>query len=202
MTDSVLELKLLDIFRTFFKYGLAPMFTFLAGWVGVRAGLRQIKAQQRHEFILRQIRELYSPLLGCYKDIRSKTALRRKVADLASEAWHEIVERSPNPFLGSDKAYEPFKKIIDYNNDQLVEELLPLYRQMLKIFRDNYYLAEPDTANLYSALSDFIDIWDRVLARSLPFEVNLKLEHGGKDLDLFFEELEKRHSVLRGKLAG
>ena len=48
---------------------LPAVFTFLAGLVGIRLGIRQIRLQRKLDFYERQLRELYSPLLGipCFR---------------------------------------------------------------------------------------------------------------------------------------
>jgi hypothetical protein len=49
-------------------------------------------------------------------------------------------------FLKLEKERFPgFEKIIEYNNRQLAEEVVPLYRRMVEIFTGNMWLAEPST---------------------------------------------------------
>ena len=127
------------------KWTLAPICTLLAGYIGVRYGLKQIRIQKRIDFIERQLRELYSPLLAYQKEIRAKSELRLRISKAAEEAWKEVCKRNPKPFVNHEKKFEPYNKIIEYDNKQLKNELLPLYRKMLSTFRDNYWLAESET---------------------------------------------------------
>jgi len=72
---------------------------------------------------------------------------------------------------------------------------------MVAIFREKLWLAEPDTRAYLPALIEFVDLWDRWLAESVPGEVIEKLGHSEKHLHPFYEHLEKRHDELRSVLA-
>ena len=71
---------------------------------------------------------------------------------------------------------------------------------MLKIFTDNYWLAEPETRKWYSELAEFIEIWERSLSNSMPNEVVEKIGHDEKKLNGFYEDLEKHIDIIRMKL--
>ena len=148
---------------------LPALFTFLAGLVGVRLGLRQVRLQMLYDFIEKQLNCLYSPLLGLHHDIKSKSGLRAQLHNAATEAWADIAKRRKNvPGWNSDKEYEPFARMIDYDNRELISELLPQYREMLRVLKDNLWLAEPATRRWYAVLSSFVDVWDRSQEKSLP----------------------------------
>ncbi len=183
------------------KWTLAPICTLLAGYIGVRYGLKQIRVQKRVDFIQRQLREFYSPLLAYQKEIRANSELRLRISKAANEAWEEVCERNPKPFINHDKKFEPYNKIIEYDNKQLKNELLPLYRKMLSTFRDNYWLAESETGKWYSELYDFIELWERWISNNIPGDVIKKLNHSEKKLKQFYQELEDRSVVLRNKLS-
>ena len=183
------------------KWTLAPICTLLAGYIGVRYGLKQIRVQKRVDFIQRQLREFYSPLLAYQKEIRANSELRLRISKAANEAWEEVCERNPKPFINHDKKFEPYNKIIEYDNKQLKNELLPLYRKMLSTFRDNYWLAESETGKWYSELYDFIELWERWISNNIPGDVIKKLNHSEKKLKPFYQELEDRSVVLRNKLS-
>jgi hypothetical protein len=90
---------------------------------------------------------------------------------------------------------------IEYDNNQLTEGLLPAYRRIVTIFRDNYYLAEERTCAHFRPLLEFVDIWDRWLDRSIPREVIEELGHNEKSLQALYTELEETHTTLRAKLS-
>ncbi len=52
------------------KFIIPPLATLLAGYIGVRYGLKQVRTEKRLDFIEKQLREFYSPLLGRRKYIR------------------------------------------------------------------------------------------------------------------------------------
>lgn len=176
------------------EIALPPLATLLAGYIGVRYGLRQVEVQRRFDFIERQLREFYSPLLGYLREVRAKSELRFRISKVADEVWEETGPRQPEP---ESKRLE---KLIKYDNEQLHQELLPAYRKMLQVFREHYYLAEPETAKWYAELSDFVDLWNRWLAESIPREVIQKLGHTEERLKGFYTELEQRHDILRQRL--
>jgi len=182
------------------KLVYAPLFTLLAGYFGMRYGLRQLRVEKHLDFVTRQLNEFYSPLLGFQKAIRAKSELRLRISGAANRAWEEICERVPQPFYDHEKEFEPFKRIIDYDNEQLRKELLPLYRGMLELFRDNYWLAEPETRKWFSELSDFVELWDRWITQNIPGSVIEKLDHKEARLLPFYEELETRLDLLRSEL--
>lgn len=183
------------------EMGFAPICTLLGGYIGVRYGLKQVRTQKKLDFIERQLREFYSPLLGYQKEIRAKSELRLEISKAANEAWKEVCEKAPKPFLNHEKEFEAYKKIVEYNNEQLRNELLPLYRKMLSTFRDNYWLAEPETCKWYSELCDFVELWERWISSSIAAEVIKKVDRSEESLKPFYQELENRLDILRNKLS-
>lgn len=179
---------------------VAPLCTLLAGFIGVRYGLEQIRIQKRIEFIERQLSEFYSPLLSYREEIRSKSALRARISSLAGEAWQEVCDRNPKPFINHDNECQPYKKIIEYDNQQLRTCLLPLYKRMLAVFNEKYWLAEPETRKYYSDFCDFIELWDRAESDSLPADVIRKVNHSEDKLIPFYNDLAEKVVVLRKKL--
>ncbi len=78
---------------------------------------------------------------------------------------------------------------------------MPYYRKMLSTFTENYWLAEPETCKFYSELSEFVELWERFLAESIPGEVIKKLKHSEEKLQPFYSELEKQLYQLRKELS-
>jgi len=184
------------------KIVLPSLFTLLAGSFGYRYGLRLMKNQKKLEFIERQLREFYSPMLGCLKSIRAKSELRYEISKVSSPAWRKICDAHPKPFLDHEKYFEPFKKSIMYDNKQLREELIPLYDKMLSIFSENYYLTESVTKTWHSELTRFVELWHRWLNESIPVEVIKELDHTEERLKPFYEDLETQILKLQKKLSG
>ncbi len=78
--------------------------------------------------------------------------------------------------------------------------MIPAYQQMAKLFRDNYWLAHPETRGHYQELIEFVELWERWLAKSIPAEVIQRLEHTEDRLKPFYEHLEKKHDLLRSSI--
>jgi len=181
----------------------------LAGFAGVLVGAwltgRRERDQRRLAFVERQLKDFYSPMLGLRTEIRMRSELRVRIHDTADVVWRELCEHARQvsvDALGqlSQTRGPEFTKVIDYDNKQLQEELLPAYRQMAKLFRENLWLADPDTREHYRHLIEFIELWDRWLAKSIPGEVIERLGHSEDNLKPFYEHLQQRHDDLRARI--
>jgi hypothetical protein len=170
---------------------LAPV---LAGYIGVKYGLKQIKMQKRMEFIENQLNKFYSPILGLRKEIRAKSELRVKIESLGDEAWKEACKNGQAPDI------TPYTKSIDYNNRQLREQFIPAYNKMLEVFKENYWLVEGETRKFYPQLVEYVEIWNRNFADGLPPDVAARIKHTEGNLENFYNELEIRTDKLRQEL--
>ena len=101
-----------------------------------------------------------------------------------------------------ERRWPTFEKLTEYDNRQLVEELLPSYRKMIEIYRDKYWLADPASRVHFDTLIAFVEIWDRWLDKSLPAEVLEMIGHEEETLYPFYEHLQTKHDELRQILAG
>lgn len=162
---------------------------------------RQVRYSKALGFKEKQITDFYSPIIGCIKKIRSHSELRVELSNAANTAWHKICDAAPHPFLDSENHFEPFKKLIEYDNIKFKKELLPLYDRMLQIFTENYWLAEESTRTYYAELCRYVDIWHRWLGETLPREILLEIEHSEERLMPFYAELEKQMGDLRRTIA-
>lgn len=184
------------------KIVLPSFLTLLGGYFGYQYGIGQFRKQKKIEFVERQIREFYSPMIGCLNQIRAKSDLRYEISKVSDSAWKELVARHPQPFEDHEKYFEPFKKSILYDNDQLRNELIPLYDRMASIFSENYWLAEPETRKWYSELSGFVDLWHRWLDGTIPPEVIEKMNHTEARLKPLYENLDVSLEKLQKALIG
>ena len=186
----------------------APTLSGLSGVIiGSWLSSRQHQKKQRLEFIEQQLSCFYSPLLGIRDEIRMLSELRQKISQSADYHWKKICKNAresggtENLRHVTDERRDEFMKAIEYDNKQLTESLLPSYRKMAIIFRENYYLAENETRDFFKSLIEFIDIWDRWLDKSIPYEVIEEFGYGEKLLHPFYENLEIIHNKLRDRLA-
>jgi hypothetical protein len=136
-----------------------------------------------------------------------RSEIRVKVRAVANEEWQGLCAQaraSPDPdaLLKLDRnRSQDFEKLIDYDDQKLAVDLIPSYRRMLTIFRDNFWLAEPETRPYFPKLLEFVDMWDRWLANSVPIEVVRKLGHSESSLHPFYDHLETKHDALRSHLS-
>lgn len=165
-------------------------------------GIRQLVVQRRLAFVERQLVEFYAPLAGIRKQIRAKSELRLKVSQAAEAAWQDICASYEGQIMHDhEERFAPFKRIIDYDNEQLKAELLPKYREMLALFTERYHLAASDTRAFYQPFLEFVEIWNRWLAESLPAAVLEKLGHREENVHPFYEHLESKMEQLQCEIA-
>lgn len=183
---------------------LLQFFSALIGGLIVYVfGIRKLSIELRNAFIQKQMSEFYSPIAGYRKRIRARSEVRGKVSTAANEAWKELCapySEANQPMLNHEELYAPFGKIIEYDNKQLREELMPLYRNILDLFTEKYWLADEDTRAYYQDFLEFVEIWERCLAEALPGEVILKLEHTEKNVLPFYEHVDRRLSALQEEI--
>lgn len=182
----------------------------MAGLFGVLVGslltARREQKQRQLSFLEQQLQQFYSDILGIRAEILMRSEIRAKVQNAASSVWPKLCEEARDRG-GSEavdrvreKRWPEFQRLIEYDNKQLVEELLPLYRRMVERFRTHYWLAEPDTRYFYSELVEFVELWNRWIEKSIPVEVITVLDHGEERLSAFYTHLEQKHNALREKV--
>lgn len=188
------------------RWALSIVIPALAGFFGVVVGAwltsRRERTQRRLAFVERQLRDFYSPLLGIRTEIRTKSELRVRIQAAASQAWTDLCAnadgRNPQALRDLTESRGPqFTKVIEYDNKTFQEELLPAYQRMAAIFRDNLWLAEPETKEQYKLLMEFLDVWNRAMSGSLPYEVLQRLGHSEENLHPFYQHLQDTHDRLR-----
>lgn len=177
------------------------------GLVGVGIGAwlteRGERARRRLAFMERRLNEFYAPLLGLRKEIQAKSALRFLIENAGHEGWHTAVAKMGEDarYRSTDKEFEPYQKLLEYNSRQFKDELLPAYRRMATLFRKSMSLAYPDTAEHFGKLIEYVSIWDRHMEGAIPPHVLPLLKHGEKNLHPLYESLQRRHDELVTKIA-
>jgi hypothetical protein len=183
---------------------LLQFFSALVGGLVVYIfGIRKLSIELRSTFIQKQMSEFYSPIAGYRKRIRAMSEVRGKVSTAANEAWKELCapySEAKQPMLNHEELYAPFGKIIEYDNNQLREELMPLYRKILDLFTDKYWLADEDTRAYYQDFLEFVEIWERYLAEALPGDVIQKLGHSEDNVLPLYDHVEKKLSALQEEI--
>ena len=191
------------------RWGISIGVPAVSGLGGVLLGAwlsgRREARERQFAFIERQLRDFYSSLLGIHSEIRMRSELRVRVHDAADTAWRRLCAEKRQIGVDSlqkltEERGKEFTEIIEYDNRQLKEELIPAYRKMVNLFRENLCLAEPETKEYFRPLLEFVELWERWLAKTLPPEVIQALEHDEESLHPFYDHLQKKHDELREQL--
>ena len=181
----------------------------IAGLVGVAIGAwlpaRGERKYRQLAFIEKQLQDFYSKMLGLRNEIRMRGELRTRIHEAANTEWRELIAASRDAGVEATRAVSEsrgpeFKLLIDYDNRQFQKELLPAYREMAKLFRENYWLADLDTQSHDENLREFVHVWHRWLEESIPGEVVERLGHSEEKLKPFYPHLVEQHDELRKKV--
>jgi len=191
------------------RWAVALIVPAAAGLIGVVVGAwltsRRERTQRQLAYLEQQLSSFYSPMLGLRNEVRAHGALRLRIQNEADAAWHQLCAESEgldsleHQRLTGERGPE-FTRIIEYDNNKLHEDLLPAYRKIQSLFRENYWLAEPETCSFYAEVVEFVEVWNRWVEKSLPVEVLKRLQHTERNLTPFYEDIEKQHDVIRNKI--
>jgi len=186
---------------------IAPILSGLIGvFVGAWLSRRQSQEQRKLDFYEKQLRELYSPLVGVRKEIQILSEFRLAGEEASQKWWQKVCERSKHikDMDRSVKFYdEEGEKITtqnEYENKQLVEKIIPAYRQMVNILKNNYWLAEEQTKDHFPTLVKFVEVWERYLSRSHPMDVIKEINVSENELMPLYKDIELIHRSLRKKI--
>jgi hypothetical protein len=185
---------------------LIPAVAALAGvLIGGLITSHNQKKDRQYRRTKEQLEGFYSVLLGMRLQIHTKSELREKLNTIAREVWpKELESGSFGDPLAKEKIFNAkwpqYEKIFEYNERQLEQEIIPLYREMLAHMTKFMGLAEPSTIKHYGTLVEYVEIWNRAFQQSLPREVRARLQHEEQKLYPFYEDLETQAQRLRDKL--
>jgi len=167
----------------------------VVGAVGVLVGswitIYRDNQERRHKFIKQQCEEFYAPMVGLRREIRAKSEARLRIRDNVhavrakkreSGEWTPAIQREHD-----DRDKLSFESLIDYDNKQLAEEIIPAFRQMRDLFRERGWLAELRAREHHQELVEFVEIWNRVLKDSVPLDAINHLNMMKQSLNLFIE---------------
>lgn len=184
----------------------------ISGFMGILIGAwissKQQKEQAKLSFVEKQLKYFYSPLLGTISEIIILNKIEMNISGSANAEWKKRCEEARKDkdinynLLRENRENDikEYVKIIDYNNQQLTESLLPSYHHMVSIFKEYYYLADPNICEYLYPLIEFVNLRDRWLKKTIPTEVLTNLGHNESALLLFYKEVEEIHDKLRMKL--
>lgn len=197
MPDADALASVVDIAKRIWSYG-AP---FLTAYLGYKYGLWHVKEKNRLEFKNRQLNEFYSPMVGCLKAIKAKSQLRVEVHNASDTAWRKICENRAKPFEDPEEQFEPFDKTIEYDNRQFREEILPLYDEMVAVFKQNMGLATESTRKWHDDFVKFVELWHRSLDGGIAPEARRQMGYLENDLQPFYQDLERQVELLQKEIS-
>lgn len=203
--ESLYKATQIDLEKTkewieLWKVVIPSLVTLFAVYLAYRFATHQARTKRNTDLIEKQLQEFYSPIWGCIKRIRAQGELRSDISAACSVAWKKVCERSPKPFLNHDEEFKPYKRQIEYDNDQLREEVIPLYDQALEIFTSKYWLSEQSTREYCEEFYRFIEIWHRYLEESIPIDALREIDHGEEKLKPFYSDIEQQLKELKQRL--
>jgi hypothetical protein len=129
--------------------------------------------------------------------------VREKIHSIARSEWARLFEWNPSPEEKARIVAErdpQFAAILNYSAEQVKNDLVPLYRQMVDLFTTNMQFAEDSTRAYFGLLVEFVEVWNRQLAKEMPPEVVVTLNQDEKNLYPFYNDLETQFRRLRAQL--
>jgi hypothetical protein len=172
----------------------------ILGLGGVLAGLwwarRNELKKQRLEYAKQQLSEFYSPILSLRQHILSLSSLRKRLGEVA-----DAVYLSDNRGLHTrEETAQALNGMTEFDNQQFRDVLLPMYKEMQKIFREKYWLATTEVQEHFYKLIEYIELWQRNLDKTIPGPVIAAMEVAEKKLHPLYQALEiefqKRQRML------
>ena len=89
-----------------------------------------------------------------------------------------------------------FERAIAYNTAQFTQGILPAFRKMLSLFQDKLPLVEESTQAHCSALVEFVEVWNRVMADAISRTLPEKIGHGAEALQELYDDAEGHRARL------
>jgi hypothetical protein len=135
----------------------------VGGWIGSVINnwmtIRRETAARAVQFRKQQLEQFYGPLLAMHKEIRARSELRVKLQE-AIDAQHmeDMLHAGPGKTEEASDARLPaiLTNIWD-ENETFRNVLMPRYHEMIDVFRDKMWLAEPETREYFKNLIEFVD---------------------------------------------
>ena len=137
------------------------------------------KASQR-EFNREQLEKFYSPVMGKLEVIRNKGKARQ----IFSSAFR----------AASDTTREQLHKKVQFDNEALRTEIIPLFEEVEQLFQVHSGLIEPSTRDLHQKLISFVDLWKRFYDGHARSDTIQRLYDSGEAIDprdILYEEIKK-----------
>lgn len=172
--------------------------------VGAAYTARSQKRDRKNTRTREQLQGFYSSMMGMRAEIATKSYIRNKVSSASGAEWAKLFENTSEPEHRAKidaTAWPKFERVPLYNDQQILTELVPLYKKMLDHFTNNLWLAEQSTQAFYPDFCEFVEIWNRFIAGAMPRAVIDHLEHSEAKLTPFYKDLNETFERLRASLS-
>ena len=140
--------------------------------------------------------------MSLHKEIRARSELRLRIQTAVDQAHVEdMLNAGPGNAEGASDLHLPgILRTVRDENQTFREVLMPRYREMVDVFRNKMWLAEPETRTHFAALIEFVDVWDKILDDRLPRSVAPAIGHTEQNLQPFYLHLEATHDRLGAEI--
>jgi len=164
---------------------------------------RNQKIERRNAQLEEQLKSFYSPLIGMKSEVRARVALRRKVHDVAAAEWQKLFKGVDDPSQRKaieDAKWPAYERLHADTETRVRDELIPVYNRALSHFSTNMWLAEESTREHYSALTEYVELWNRHLRGAIPPEVVRAIDSGEVALEPLYADLTDNFDRLTRQL--
>ena len=144
----------MDAVTPIFTAVISAAAALLGAKLGGRIGAENQRIERRQKRVGEQLGQFYAPMLSIRARILAKLEVQSKVSGAADRAWRERLEgvRDIDKIEKLMERWPDFEKVVAENNRQFIEEIMPLYRQMVEHFSAHLGLAEAPTRKHFGAL--------------------------------------------------
>ena len=154
------------------------------------------RRKARLEHAKQQLSEFYSPVLSLRRHIRALSELRATISDVASTVYLSG-ERQARPRQETASA---LNGLTQFDNEQMKGVLLPMYREIMTIFREKYWLADTEVQEHYGKLVEYVELWQRNFDKTIPGDIVVEMRVEEKKLQVLYDALENRFRRLQRML--
>jgi hypothetical protein len=193
---------------------LIPCITAAAGLIGVIVGGwladRRDREKQGRDYIIRQLSELYGPLLSLRSQVNARNSLRSQIGDAINANWNDDKRAFMKRQGMDDKQIHAMikgehTKFMDHYQWYSDTQYLPVFQKMIALLQDNIWLAEQSTRNILDTLIKYVDTLELIDKDVIDFnlldELGFDLVEGSEStLRELYNDIEERHERLRAEL--
>lgn len=187
-----------------------PLISAAAGLLGVFLGgwltNRREREKRRADRIERQLSEFYGPLMTMSKQLVSRREHRQNIEGTIDKVWRRLEPEMRKVGVEDQniarELQSQYDALSDYDQRYLAEIFLPDFREMLRLFREKMWLAEPSTLPYFGTIVAYVDVWELSLQKVITGRVAIELQRPVETkLTEFYTDLEATYERLRRELA-